>query len=148
MDYYYWWNKCCWSSYIYVVPTKCSTTQQNEFILTRIPQKSMQISINLQHWSIECHYYQSLPNCYSVFHGTQLTCSLSVSPQLTTLSLYVYPAGTWFFAFLGREQIGTSGVKKMYSFQHTSRSAFPCVPAPTGQGVLYPLHGILHRSLL
>ena len=25
--------------------------------------------------------------------------------QLTTLSLYVYPAGTWFFAFLGREQI-------------------------------------------
>ena len=36
--------------------------------------------------------------------------------QSTTLPLYVYPAGTWFFAFLGREQIRTSGVKKMYSF--------------------------------
>ena len=50
--------------------------------------------------------------------------------QLTVLPLYVYPAGTWFFAFLGREQTKSGGVKKMYSFQYTSRSAFLCVPAP------------------
>ena len=72
--------------------------------------------------------------------------------QLTTLSLSlcVYPAGTWFFALLCRGQTRTGGVKKMHSFllrQHTSKSALPCVPAPTGQGVLYLLCRILHRSL-
>ena len=67
------------------------------------------------------------------------------------LPLCVNPARTQFFTPLGREQIQTGGVKKMYSFslrQHTSRSAFPCVPAPTGQGVLYLLCGILHGSFL
>ena len=72
----------------------------------------MPIFNNLQHWSDKCQL---------LLIPTKLLFSLSwhtvnlfsqCESQSTILPLFVYPAGTWFFAFLGREQIGTRESKR------------------------------------
>ena len=61
-------------------------------------------------YDIYSHSY--LSSCLSsVFHSTPSTCSQG--PSLSwLLTLCVDPVGTQFFAFLGREQTGTGGVKR------------------------------------
>ena len=144
-----------------MVITKCSTIQLNEFILTRILQKKVNTDFN-QPPTLVRQVSLTLIHTKYLFNLSQHTVNLfsQCESQSTVLPLYVYPAGTWFFAFLGREQTRTGGVKKMYSFQYTKDLHFgvflpqlvkvSCIfctkfftglsyrPPETRDGVLYP----------
>ena len=92
-------------------------------------------------------------NCSSIFHGTPSTYSHDLSPS-RLLPLCVDPAGTQFFALLGREQIGTSGgstpadvhfhvfllqlVKVFCIFCAEFFTGLSCRPSEIRDGVLYP----------